>query len=112
MDVRTLVEVASNPQVEEFQTGDTVKVSTRVVEGERERVQTIQGLVIRLKKGSINSNFTLRRTSNGVGVEQTFFLRSPHLQRLEVVRRGKVRRARLYYMRGLTGKTARVKERR
>lgn len=95
-----------------FGPGDTVKVTIRVVEGERERSQAFQGTVIWVKEGGVNSSFTVRRLSAGVGVERTFFFHSPRLEGLEVLRRGRVRRARLYYLRGLTGKAARVKEER
>jgi large subunit ribosomal protein L19 len=85
----------------------------RVVEGNRERVQEFEGVVIRRRSGGINENFTLRRiASHGIGVERTFLLHSPRLDSLKVIRRGKVRRAKLYYLRGLTGKAARIKERR
>ncbi len=93
-------------------TGDTVKVHVRIVEGNRERIQVFQGVVIRYRNGGQNENFTVRRVSNGVGVERTFLLRSPRIDKLEVLRSAKVRRAQLYYMRGLTGKAARLKERR
>ncbi len=93
--------------------GDTVKVHVRVVEGDRERIQIFQGLVIRLRKGGNEANFTVRRiASHGVGVERTFLLKSPRVDKIEIVRRAKVRRAQLYYMRELRGKAARLKERR
>jgi large subunit ribosomal protein L19 len=101
---------ASTP---EFRVGDTVRVGVRVVEGNRERVQDFEGVVIRHRSGGINENFTVRRiASHGIGVERTFLLHAPRLDRITVVRRGKVRRARLFYLRGLTGKAARIKERR
>ena len=91
--------------------GDTVRVHTLIVEGDRERVQVFQGTVIRIRKGNAQANFTVRRVaSHGVGVERTFLFNSPRLEKVEVTRRGKVRRARLYYLRGLTGKAARIKE--
>ena len=97
----------------EFRAGDTVRVGVRVVEGSRERVQEFEGVVIRRRSGGINENFTLRRiASHGIGVERTFLLHSPRLDSIKVVRHGKVRRAKLYYLRGLTGKAARIKERR
>lgn len=96
----------------QLHTGDTVKVYVRIVEGNRERVQVFQGVVIRYRNGGQHENFTVRRISNGVGVERTFLLRSPRIEKLEVLRSAKVRRAQLYYMRGLTGKAARLKERR
>ena len=97
----------------EFRAGDTLRVGVRVVEGSRERVQEFEGVVIRRRSGGINENFTLRRiASHGIGVERTFLLHSPRLDSIKVVRQGKVRRAKLYYLRGLTGKAARIKERR
>jgi large subunit ribosomal protein L19 len=97
----------------EFRAGDTVRVGVRVVEGSRERVQEFEGVVIRRRSGGINENFTVRRiASHGIGVERTFLLHSPRLDSIKVVRQGKVRRAKLYYLRGLTGKAARIKERR
>src|SRR5476651_1236720 len=97
--------------VPEFRPGDTVRVSVKVVEGERERVQTFEGVCIGRKNAGINSNFTLRKISYGEGVERVFPLYSPRITAIEVVRRGKVRRAKLYYLRGLTGKAARITER-
>jgi large subunit ribosomal protein L19 len=99
--------------VPDFRVGDTVRVGVRVVEGNRERTQEFEGVVIRRRSGGINENFTVRRiASHGIGVERTFLLHSPRLETLKVVRTGKVRRAKLYYLRGLTGKAARIKERR
>jgi large subunit ribosomal protein L19 len=96
-----------------FRVGDTVRVGVRVVEGNRERTQEFEGVVIRRRSGGINENFTVRRiASHGIGVERTFLLHSPRLDSIKVVRTGKVRRAKLYYLRGLTGKAARIKERR
>jgi large subunit ribosomal protein L19 len=114
MNADTLVPVESNPNIPVIRPGDTVKVSIRVVEGERVRSQLFQGVVIRVRKGSenVNANFTVRRVAYGVGVERTFFLHSPTVEKVEVVRHGKVRRAKLYYLRGLTAKKARLKERR
>jgi large subunit ribosomal protein L19 len=99
--------------IPEFRAGDTLRVGVRVVEGSRERVQEFEGVCIRRRSGGINENFTLRRiASHGIGVERTFLLHSPRLDSIKVVRHGKVRRAKLYYLRGLTGKAARIKERR
>ena len=99
--------------VPEFGVGDTVRVSVRVVEGSRERIQVFEGVVMRRRGGGINANFTVRRiASHGIGVERTFLIHSPRIEKIEVVRRGVVRRAQLYYLRGLTGKAARIKERR
>jgi len=93
--------------------GDTVRVHVRIVEGNRERIQVFQGTVIRKRKGGQHENFTVRRTaSHGVGVERTFLMRSPRIEKIEVLRHGKVRRAQLYYMRNLSGKATRLKERR
>jgi len=93
--------------------GDTVRVHTRIVEGDRERVQVFQGTVIRIRRGSVNSNFTVRRiASDGIGVERTFLVHSPRVEKVEVMRHGRVRRAQLYYLRGLTGKAARLKGKR
>jgi large subunit ribosomal protein L19 len=96
----------------EFRPGDTVKVHVRVVEGNRERVQVFQGVVIRRSGGGIRETFTVRKISFGVGVERTFPLHSPSIATLELVQRGRVRRAKLYYLRDLRGKKARIKERR
>lgn len=99
--------------IPEFNVGDTVRVGVRVVEGNRERVQEFEGVCIRKRGSGINENFTVRRiASHGIGVERTFLLHAPRLDSISVVRRGKVRRARLFYLRGLTGKAARIKERR
>ncbi len=98
--------------IPEFRPGDTVKVHVRVVEGNRERVQVFQGVVIRRQNGGLRETFTVRKISFGVGVERTFPLHSPSIAKLEVVSRGKVRRAKLYYLRELRGKKARIKERR
>lgn len=102
--------LAARP-VPEFQPGDTVRVSVKVVEGERERVQAFEGVCIARKNSGINSNFTLRKISYGEGVERIFPLYSPRISAIEVVRRGAVRRAKLYYLRGRTGKSARIAER-
>lgn len=97
----------------DFGPGDTVRVSVKVVEGERERLQDFEGVVIRRRAGSINENFTVRRIgAHGIGVERTFLLHSPRVETIKIVRRGKVRRAKLYYLRNLSGKAARIKERR
>ncbi len=96
----------------DFRPGDSVKVHVRVVEGNRERVQVFQGVVIRRSGGGIRETFTVRKISFGVGVERTFPLHSPSIARLELLQRGRVRRAKLYYLRDLRGKKARIKERR
>jgi large subunit ribosomal protein L19 len=100
-------------EVPDLAPGDTVKVHLRIVEGERERVQVVQGVVIRIRGGGINSTFTVRRVAaHGVGVERTFLLHSPRVEKVEVLRRAHVRRAKLYYLRGRSGKSARLRERR
>ena len=111
MDVSHLLEAQPTAEIEPFEPGDTVRVSAKVVEGDKERSQAFEGVVIRRNNGGAGANFTVRRIAHGVGVERTFNLVSPRLERVKVIRRGKVRRARLYYLRGLTGKAARIKER-
>jgi len=96
----------------EFRPGDTVRVHVKVVEGNRERLQAYEGVVIARKHGGLRETFTVRRVTYGVGVERTFLLHSPRIDRIEVLRRGVVRRAKLYYLRGLSGKAARIRERR
>ena len=96
--------------VPRFKSGDTVKVHVRIREGEKERVQIFQGVVIRKRKGNVNSTFTVRKVSYGVGVERIFPLHSPMVDKIEVVSRGRVRRSRLYYLRKLRGKAARIRE--
>ena len=98
--------------IPEFRPGDTVKVHVRVVEGTRERVQVFQGVVIRRQGGGLRETFTVRKVSYGVGVERTFPVHSPSIDKIEAVTRGRVRRAKLYYLRDLRGKAARIKERR
>lgn len=93
-----------------FKTGDTVKVHVRIIEGQKQRTQAFEGVVIRKKKGDSRAMFTVRKVSYGVGVERTFPLHSPVIQKIEVVTKGKIRRSRLYYLRNLRGKKARVKE--
>ena len=95
-----------------FRPGDTVKVHVKVVEGNRERIQIFEGVVIGRQNGGVREAFTVRRISYGVGVERTFLVHSPRLAKIEVVRHGIVRRAKLHYLRGLTGKAARIRERR
>ena len=108
-----IVQEQLRPGLPDFGAGDTVRVSVRVVEGNRERLQDFEGICIRRRAGGINETFTLRRiASHGIGVERTFLLNSPRLGAIKVMRRGKVRRAKLYFLRGLTGKAARIKERR
>ena len=95
----------------EFNVGDTVKVFVKVVEGTKERLQAFEGVVIARRNGSVRETFTVRRVSYGVGVERTFPLHSPRIDRIVVVKRGKVRRAKLYYLRNLSGKAAKIKNR-
>lgn len=97
--------------IPDFRVGDSVKVHVKVVEGTRERLQAFEGVVIARKNGSIRETFTVRRLSFGVGVERTFPLHTPKIDHIEIVRRGKVRRAKLYYLRGRTGRAAKVKTR-
>ena len=112
MSVASLVEIKPNPDIPEIAPGDTVKVTTKIVEAERERTQLFQGVVIKVRRGGVGASFTVRRVTYGVGVERTFPLYSPLVDRVEVVRHGKVRRAKLYYLRGLSAKKARIKEKR
>lgn len=97
--------------VPDFRPGDTVRVHAMIVEGERERIQLFEGLVIKRRGAGISESYTVRKISNGVGVERTFPVHTPRVAKLEVVRKGKVRRAKLYYIRALSGKAARIKER-
>ena len=97
-------------KVDEFCVGDTVKVHGRIKEGNRERIQVFEGIVIKRQGGSSRETFTVRKSSNGIGVEKTWPLHSPNVEKVEVVRRGKVRRAKLFYLRDRVGKRAKVKE--
>jgi large subunit ribosomal protein L19 len=92
-----------------FKAGDTVKVHVRIIEGEKERIQVFQGTVIRVKRGTTDSTFVVRKISDGIGVERIFPMHSPFIERIEVVSEGKVRQGRIYYLRGLKGKAARIK---
>ena len=112
MNIEPLIEVKPNPNIPELAPGDTVKVSVKVVEGERERIQPFQGVVIKVKHGVAGGSFTVRRVSYGIGVERTFPLSSPLVEKVEIVRHGKVRRAKLYYLRGLSARASRIKEKR
>src|SRR5713101_4301765 len=96
--------------IPEIKSGDTVRLYVKVVEGTRERLQPFEGVVMRLRGGGVNRNFTVRRTTHGVGVERTFLINSPRIDKIEVIRHARVRRKQLYYLRGLTGKAARLKE--
>lgn len=113
MDVIKMLEQEQlRKDIPQFRPGDTVKVHVKVVEGNRERIQAFEGVVIDRKGGGVRETFTVRRVSYGVGVERTFPIHSPRIDKIDVVRRGIVRRAKLYYLRNLTGKAARIKERR
>ena len=108
--IRSLESEQLRTDIPAFRVGDTVRVMVKVVEGSRERLQAFEGVVIARRNGSIRETFTVRRVSYGIGVERTFPLHSPRVDRIEVIRRGKVRRAKLYYLRELSGKAAKVKE--
>jgi large subunit ribosomal protein L19 len=108
----SIVEVEKNPNIPTLSPGDTVKVSTKIVEGDKERIQIFHGVVIKIRQGIDGGNFTVRRVAYGVGVERTFPFLSPLVTKVELVRHGKTRRAKLYYLRGLSGKAARIKEKR
>lgn len=108
--VQAITQEQLRKDIPSFRPGDTLKVHVKVIEGSRERVQLFEGVVIKRRGGGISETFTVRKISNGVGVERTFPLNSPKIDKLEVARRGKVRRAKLYYLRELRGKAARIKE--
>lgn len=113
MDVVRSIEVAQAKQdIPPFGPGDTVRVHVKVIEGDRERIQVFEGIVVSRSGGSTNETFTVRKVSQGIGVERTFPIHSPRIDKLEVSRRGRVRRAKLFYLRDRLGKAARVKERR
>ena len=112
MDIIKSIEQESlRSDVPQFNVGDTVKVFVKVVEGTRERLQAFEGIVIARKNGSIRETFTVRRISSGIGVERAFPIHSPKIEKVIVVRQGKVRRAKLYYLRERTGKAAKIKDR-
>ncbi|MDR0434107.1 MAG: 50S ribosomal protein L19 [Gracilibacteraceae bacterium] len=110
--IRLIEEEQMKKDIPVFRSGDTLKVHVKIVEGSRERIQVFEGVVIKRRGEGLRETFTVRRVTNGVGVERTFPLHSPRIDRLELVRRGIVRRAKLYYLRGLSGKAARIRERR
>jgi large subunit ribosomal protein L19 len=112
MDISSLVEVNQNSDIPTLAPGDTVRVSAKVVEGDKERIQVFRGVVIKVRRGVDGGSFTVRRVSRGIGVERTFLFQSPLVEKVEVVQHGKVRRAKLYYLRERSGKMARLKERR
>lgn len=108
--LKIIAESSIKETTPEFSIGDTVKVSVRIKEGERERIQAFEGTVIAKRHGGVAETFTVRRSSYGVGVERVFPLHSPFVEKVEVIRKGKVRRAKLYYLRSRTGKSAKVKQ--
>jgi large subunit ribosomal protein L19 len=112
MDVREFIKPQINPGILQISPGDTVRVSLKAVEGDKERLQHFQGVVIKMRRGVDGGSFTVRRVSYGIGVERTFPFQSPSVQNVEVLRHGKARRAKLYYVRRLSAKQARLKERR
>ena len=97
--------------IPDFAPGDSLRVNVKIIEGSKERVQAFEGVCMRYRSGGSQTNFTVRKISHGIGLERTFLLHSPQLARIEVLRRGRVRRAQLYYLRGLVGKAARIRER-
>ena len=109
MNVSSLVESKKNPKIPELSPGDTVKVSARIVEGGKERIQVFQGVVIQVRPGGAGASFTVRHVAFGIGVERTFPYQSPLVEKVEIVRHGKVRRSKLYYLRNLSGRQARRK---
>ena len=112
MNIAQLLPVKENPNIPDMSPGDTVKVSSKIVEGGKERLQMFQGVVLKLRRGADGGSFTVRRVSHGIGVERIFPLHSPIIGKIEVITQGRVRRAKIYYLRKLKGKAARIKERR
>jgi len=112
MNITDVHEVKANPNIPSLAPGDTVRVRQKVVEGEKTRIQVFQGVVIRIHHAGAGTNFTVRRVTSGVGVERTFPIHSPMIDGVEVIRHGKVRRAKLYYLRGLSSRASRIKEKR
>ena len=110
MDIIKQLESQALRQVAEFKVGDTVRVNFKVIEGNKERIQAYEGIVIARKHGGLRESFTVRRISSGIGVERTFPMHSPKIDKVVVVRKGSVRRAKLYYLRSRTGKAAKIKE--
>lgn len=108
--IKSIEQEQLKPEVDEFRVGDTVRVHGKIKEGNRERIQVFEGIVLKRQGGSNRETFTVRKFSNGVGVEKTWPLHSPNVEKIEVIRRGKVRRAKLNYLRGRVGKRAKVKE--
>ena len=112
MEAQQLIELQPNPEIEDFRPGDTVRISSRITEGERTRTQVFEGVVIRRQGSGVRETFTVRKISFSVGVERTFPVHSPIIDHIEVMSRGDVRRAKLYYLRDRIGKRAKVKEKR
>jgi large subunit ribosomal protein L19 len=112
MSATQLAEIKPKSKLPTISPGDTVRVNLKVVEGDKERIQPYQGVVIRVRNGDAGGTFTVRRVAYGVGIERTFPMASPLIEKVQVIRHGKVRRAKLYYLRGLSAKKARIKERR
>lgn len=110
--IETLEKEQMRLDIPDFKPGDTIKVHAKIKEGDKERIQVFQGLVIRKRKGNTGATFTVRKVSYGIGVERIFPLHSPTIDKIEIVSRGRVRRSKLYYMRKLRGKAARIKEKR
>ena len=108
--IRSIEQAQLRTDLPQFNVGDTIRVFVKVVEGSRERLQAFEGTVIAKRNGSSRETFTVRRVSYGIGVERTFPLHSPRVDHIEIIRRGKVRRAKLYYLRGLQGKAAKIKD--
>ena len=109
MKIESLIELKANPRIPAFRPGDSVRVHAKVIEGDRQRIQAFEGVVLRIRRGGVNSNFTVRRISHGIGVERIFPYFSPLVDKVDVVRVGSVRRAKLYYLRERIGKAGRIK---
>lgn len=109
MDMSSIVPLESNPNISTFKPGDTIKATTRLKEAQRQTTHSFQGVVIRIRQGGIRASFTVRRSVYGIGVERTFYYHSPLLEKVEVIQRGRARRARLYYLRDLSAKQIRAK---
>lgn len=112
MNIQSVVESLQKSKLPELAPGDTVRVKVKIVEGEKSRTQAFQGVIIRIKRGGAGASFTVRRVAYGIGIERTFQFNSPSVEGVDVIRHGKVRRAKLYYLRGLSTKASRIKERR
>ena len=108
--LKTIAASSLKAETPKFNIGDTIKVGVNIREGEKERVQMFEGFVLKIQNGGLSQTFTVRKTSNGIGVEKTWPIHSPHVEKVEVIRRGKVRRAKLNYLRDRVGKAAKVKE--